>query len=69
MSKVRYAVQSLETGKKRSHARWVTIAVLSNRSAAEHALRSVRMDRIKVAQLTRIKAFNGDQSRCYSLMV
>jgi len=54
MPRVRYAVQVLESGRTRSNRKWITLRVCKRRAVAETILRSVRQDRINVAEMSRV---------------
>jgi hypothetical protein len=54
MPRVRYAVQILEPGRPRSNRKWTTLRVFKRRAVAEVVLKSVRQDRLNVAELSRV---------------
>jgi hypothetical protein len=66
-SPVPFAIQILERTAPRSQAKWKTVSVARRYSVAERLLASARMDRLHVAERSRIKIFSGPISKAYAL--
>lgn len=54
MPRVRYAVQILDNPRSLTKAKWRTLRVCKRRAVAETILKSVRQDRINVAEMSRV---------------